>query len=118
PQELQLELFFAEFSRNYGHGEGVFHGSDLDEVEGPEVVEVEDAFGLAAGCGDDERCDLLLFHEGEGGGGEVAGVDGEGVGVHDLGGGVVEGAVAVALEETAEVAVGDHAEEFAGFEDG
>src|SRR5260370_156161 len=78
---------------------------------GREVVEVEDALGVSCRIDDDQRGDLPVFHEGEGGGGEGAGVDRERAGVHDLGGGVVEGAVAVALEETAEVAVGDHTEE-------
>ena len=41
---------------------------------------MEDAFDAAVWVDDDERGDLFLFHQGEGGGGEGGGVDGEGVG--------------------------------------
>ena len=75
----------------------------------PEVVEVDYALDFAGGVGGDEGGDLARFHEGEGGGGELGGVDGDGSGVHDFGGGVVEGSIAVALEEAAEIAVGDDA---------
>ncbi len=76
---------------------------------------MEDAEGFAAGGGDDERGDLAGLHDVEGFAGEGLGRDGDRVGVHDVGGGAGEGFVAVALEEAAEVAVGDHAEEFAGW---
>lgn len=77
-------------------------------------MQVEDAFGVAVGGCDDQRGDFSLFHEGESGGGEGSAVDGEGVWVHDFAGGALEGVRAVAFEEAAEVAVGDHAEELAG----
>jgi hypothetical protein len=89
-----------------------------DGLAGPEVVEVEDALDLAFEIDYDERGDFFCFHEGEGVGGECAAVDGDGTGVHDLAGGVVEGSIAVALEKAAEVAVGDHAQEFFFLENG
>ena len=60
--------------------------------------------------GDDERSDLPFFHERQGGGGEGAAVDGARVGVHDLAGSALERVGAVAFEQTAEIAVGDHAD--------
>ena len=83
----------------------------LEEVELPEVVEMEDAFDLAGGFDDDEGGNAAGLHEGEGGGGEGAGGDGDRGGIHDVGGGEREGVGAGALEHAAEVAVGDDAEE-------
>lgn len=75
---------------------------------------MEDAFGCSVGRRDDQGGDLLFFHQGESRRGEGIGADGEWVRVHDFAGGVVEGGSAVAFEEAAEVAVGDHTEELAG----
>ena len=36
------------------------------QLEGPEVVKVEDSFYVVAGADDDERSDFFLFHECQG----------------------------------------------------
>src|ERR1700733_6403 len=85
------------------------------ELQSPEVVQVDDSLRVAVGRGDDEGGDFLFFHEGEGRGGESTAGDGDRARVHDVAGGVFQGVRAVALEEATEIAVGDHAHEFAAF---
>ena len=73
--------------------------------------------GGAVGC-DDEGGDFVLLHEVESVGGEGFRGDGVWPGVHHFGGGFVEGVGAVALEEAAEIAVGQNAEKFGAGGDG
>ena len=49
----------------------------LDQLKGPEVMKMYNPQRETINSGNDERGDLPLFHEGEGGGGEGAAVDGE-----------------------------------------
>lgn len=74
-------------------------------------MQVNDAFDATVCGNDDQRGYFFLFHQGERGGGKGATVDGNGVGIHDVGGGVFEGVAAIAFKQAAEVAVGDHAGE-------
>jgi hypothetical protein len=79
----------------------------------PEVVEMEDAEdGSVDGAvfGDDERGDLVLLHEQKRVDGESFRRDGAGLRVHDVRRFFVEGVRAVALEQAAEIAVGEDAE--------
>ncbi len=74
-------------------------------------MQVDDALELV-GFGDDhERGDFLLLHEVESLGGEGIGRDGAGMLGHALGGGEVEHIFAATLEEAAQVAVADDADE-------
>jgi hypothetical protein len=59
---------------------------------------------------DNKRSDFPLFHEHQGGGGEGAAVDGAKEEIHDLVGNAVVNSRAVAFEQAAEVAIGDHAD--------
>src|ERR1700722_20988459 len=85
------------------------------ELQSPEIVQVDDSLGVSVWRGDDEGGDFLFFHEGEGRGGENTTADGDRVRVQDVAGGVFQGVPAVALEEATEIAVGEHAPEFAAF---
>jgi len=71
---------------------------------------VDDTFDEAL-VDDDQGGDFLFFHLDKGGGGEGAGGDGLGGAVHDVAGSAVEGVGADALEQAAEIAVGDDAGE-------
>ena len=90
----------------------------LDQLKGPEVMKMYNPKCETINTGNDERSDLPLFHERQGGGGEGAAVDGARVGVHDLAGSALESVGAVAFEQTAEVSVGDHADQGSGVQDG
>jgi hypothetical protein len=79
---------------------------------------MDDTFNAPVGGYDDEGCDFFFFHEGKGRGCEGAAFDGERMCVHDVAGGVFEGVGAIAFEETAEIAVGDHADEMVVCDDG
>ena len=85
-------------------------------------MQVDDALGYVSFrtfFDDHEGSDLALLHESEGVGGEGCATDGERVGVHDVGGGLLEGVGAGALEHASEVAVADDAgEDACGGEDG
>ena len=75
------------------------------------MEDADDSGGGSAVGGDDEGGDFVALHEGEGFGGEGCGGDGVGDGIEDFDGGEVEGVGAGVLEEAAEVAVGEDAEE-------
>ena len=79
---------------------------NLTQFELPEVVEVNDALDETLVNGD-QRGDFFFFHQHKSFGGEGAGRDGLRGAVHDVAGVSVEGVGADALEQTAEVAVGD-----------
>jgi len=89
-----------------------------DKLDAPEVVEVEDAGDLAGGFEDDEGGDFLFFEQGQSASGEFGGGDGPGAGMEGLAGGQGECRAAFALEQAAEVAVGDDAEQAAVLLDG
>lgn len=104
--------------RRTGTWSAILHFYSLDGTKGPEVMEMYDTQYETINTGNDERSDLPLFHERQGGGGEGTTVDGARVRVHDLAGSALESVRAVAFEEAAEIAVGDHADKDASFEDG
>lgn len=79
---------------------------------------MEDAVERAAGIGDEQRSDFLFFHEAERFYGQLPGSDGSGMRVHGVSGGFAEGVGTFALEEAAQVAVADDAEEMASFNHG
>ena len=82
----------------------------LDQLKDPEVVKMCDTQCETINTGDNERSDLPLFHEHQAGGGEGSAVDGAKAEIHDLVGNAVVNSRAVAFEQAAEVAIGDHAD--------
>ena len=89
----------------------------LGELHSPEIVQVDDSLDMASSGSNDERRNLLLFHEDEGRRREGAACDGEGVMVHDVPCGAFERMGAVALEEAAKISVRDHSDEEVAIQD-
>jgi hypothetical protein len=82
----------------------------LDQLKAPEVVKICDAQCETINIGDNERSDLPLLHEYQGGGGEGSAVDGAKAEIHDLVGNAVVNSRAVAFEQETKVPIGDHAD--------
>ena len=80
----------------------------LDQLKDPEVVKMWDTQCKTFNTGDNERSDLPLFHEYQGGGGEGSAVDVAKSEIHDLVGNAALNWSAVAFEQ-AEIAIADHA---------
>ncbi len=107
-----------QYWRRTGEWSAILPFYSLDRIESPEVVQMNDSQYETGSIRNNERGDLPLFHERQGHGGEGVAVDGARVGVHDFGGSSFESVGPVAFEETAEISVGDHAQQDTGFEDG
>jgi len=86
----------------------------LDELQAPEIVEVDDPAHSSVLIYNDERGDFFILHEGKGHGGEGLTVDGDWAGVHNVAGGVLKGVRAIAFQKASQVAVRDHSYEAPG----
>src|SRR6266540_6345741 len=82
----------------------------LTDPRRQQVVHVQGAGEPAVFVQDEERGDLPFFHAGEGGRSELVGADRAGIGVEAVSGGSGE-ELWVSFDETAQVSVGDDANE-------
>src|SRR5207237_4583457 len=76
------------------------------------------AFNLAIVADYDERCTLLFFHDGEGGGGEFAAGNSFGIAGHALVGGEIEGIFAALFQQASQITVADNSEQAVSVDNG
>src|SRR5580658_9775357 len=80
-----------------------------NHLHAPQIVEVDQAFYLARGVYHNQGRDLAFLEDCKCGGGEFIGGDGARIRIHGIGRRAAERGAALALEQTAQVAVADHA---------
>src|SRR5690242_8981361 len=85
----------------------------LDEFQGPQVVEVDDADYFLRSVDYNYGCDFFLFHQVQGFASEEFGVDGLRVVDHAVSGGHGESCATVLFHQAAKVSIGEDTCKFA-----